>query len=405
MGVSPKRGRTEAAISRATPAEPRERQFTCDLGLDCWQFERYAGSENPEVNVRAIQESPMMAARRWTTLLPVILASLTLTTMGAQSARPPQAEITNGPLKVLVYLPDAKIGFFKGTRFDWAGVIGRLEFEKHVFYAPWFTGTDPALRDYTATATEVIAGPNTAVTGPVEEFQRNLGFDDAKPGGTFMKIGVGVLRKPEDGAAYSNYRLYDIVDVGRRTVEPRPDAVTFTQDVRDPASGYGYAYTKTVRLLPGRSEMRLEHSLRNTGTRRIENSVYNHNFLTIDGRPVDGGYVIKAPYDIKSTRPPASGLAEIRGRDVVYLKPLTANDVVSTPLQGFGSTAADYDFRVEHTGAGVGVRMTADRPMSNAALWSMRTTIAVEPFIAIALDPGQEFTWTLTYTYYTLPLK
>jgi hypothetical protein len=332
----------------------------------------------------------------------VVLISLTLTSMNGQTVRPPQAEITNGILKVLVYLPDATGGYFRGTRFDWAGVIGRLEYQNHVFYQPWFNKTDPALRDYTASATDVTAGPNTAITGPVEEFQRNLGFDEAKPGATFMKIGVGVLRKPDDGAAYSNYRLYEIVDVGRRTVETGPASVTFTQDVRDPASGFGYAYMKTLRLTPGRPEMRLEHSLRNTGTRRIENSVYDHNFLTLDGRPVDANYVIKAPYEIKSTRPPTSALAEIRGREVVYLKALTENEVVSTPLQGFGPTAADYDFRIENTAAGAGVRMTADRPMSNAALWSMRTTIAVEPFIAIAIDPGQEFTWTLTYTYYLL---
>ncbi len=330
-----------------------------------------------------------------------MLASLPMTLSGAQT-RPPQTEITNGELKVLIYLPDAKTGYFRGTRFDWAGVIGRLEYRGHVFYAPWFTGTDPALRDYTATADVVIAGPNTAITGPVEEFQRNLGYDEAAAGGTFMKIGVGVLRKPAEGGAYSNYRLYDIVDVGRRTVETAPDAVTFTQDVRDAASGYGYSYTKTVRLSPGRPEMRLDHRLINTGTRRIENSVYNHNFLTLDGLPVDERFLITAPYDIASARPPNGALAAIRGRQIVYLRPLASNEVVSTPLSGFGPTAADYDFRIEHTTARAGVRMTADRPIANAALWSMRTTIAVEPFIGIALDPGQEFTWALTYTYYLL---
>lgn len=331
--------------------------------------------------------------------LPLALAG---TSMTAQSPRPPQAEITNGQLRVLLYLPDATAGFFRGTRFDWAGVIGRLEYQGHVFYAPWFTGTDPTLRDYTASATEVIAGPNTAITGPVEEFQRNLGYDEAAPGGTFVKIGVGVLRKPAEGGAYSNYRLYEIVDGGRRTVEPRADAVTFTQEVRDAGTGYGYAYEKTVRLVPGRPAMRLEHRLRNTGTRRIENAVYNHNFLTVDGLPVDERFIIRAPYEIRSQRPPNPALAEIRGRDVVYLRALRESEVVSTPLQGFGPAAADYDFRVEHTGAGVGVRMTADRPLSNAALWSMRTTIAVEPFIAIGIDPGEEFLWTLGYEYYLI---
>ena len=51
------------------------------------------------------------------------------------------------------------------------------------------------------------------------------------------------------------------------------------------------------------------------------------------------------------------------------------------------------------------MRITADRPLSNATLWSMRATMGLEPFIAIALDPGQEFTWTLTYNYYLLDKK
>ena len=343
-----------------------------------------------------------MTNRMFATLTSSVLAALLVTTMSAQSGRPPQVEITNGQLKVLVYLPDAAHGFFRGTRFDWAGVIGRLEYQNHVYYLPWFTKTDPALRDYTVSGADVIAGPNTAITGPVEEFQRNLGFDDAKPGGTFMKIGVGVLRKPDDGSPYSGYRLYDIVDGGTRTVDTARDAVTFTQEVRDPSSGYGYAYTKTVRLSPGRPDMLLEHRLRNIGTRRIENTVYNHNFVTLDGLPIGAGFVIKAPYEITSTRPPASALAVIRGKEIVYLKALTENEIVSTPLAGFGPTSADYDFRIEHTTARAGVRITADRPMSSATLWSMRSTIGLEPFIAIGLDPGQEFTWTLTYSYYVL---
>jgi hypothetical protein len=309
--------------------------------------------------------------------------------------------LSNGPLKVLVYLPDATDGFFRGTRFDWAGVIGRLEYAGHVYYQKWFTKMDPAMRDW-GVDPDIVAGPNTAITGPAEEFQRPRGFDEAPAGGGFVKIGVGVLRKPGDGAAYSAFRLYEIADAGRRTVDTRADSVTFTHDVTEPVSGYGYAYTKVLRLTPGQPVLTLEHSLRNTGTRRIETVVYNHNFLTLDGLGTGPGFVVKAPYDIQSTRPPVNTLAEIRGRDVVYLSDLTDRQVVATPLAGFGPTAADYDFRVEHTRVGAGVRMTGDRPLASAALWSMRATIAVEPFIAIAIDPGQEFTWTLTCAYYLL---
>jgi hypothetical protein len=320
----------------------------------------------------------------------------------APSQSPPQVTLSNGPLQVLIYLPDAVNGFFRGTRFDWAGVIGRLEYANHVYYDRWFSRMDPGTRDWSVVP-EVVAGPNTAITGPVEEFQKPLGYDAAPAGGGFVKIGVGVLRKPADGSAYSAMTLYDITDPGVRTADVAPDAVTFTHEVSDAGSGYGYAYTKVVRLTPGQPELRIEHRLKNTGRLAIDTSVYNHNFLALDGLTTGAGFVVRTPYEIESTRPPDAALAEIRGRSVVYVADLTGRQTVATPLGGFGSTAADYDFRVEHTGAGAGVRITGDRPLANAALWSMRTTLAVEPFVAIDLAPGQEFTWTITYTYYLLP--
>jgi len=29
--------------------------------------------------------------------------------------------------------------------------------------------------------------------------------------------------------------------------------------------------------------------------------------------------------------------------------------------------------------------------------------MAIEPFVAVAVEPGSEFTWKTTYRYYTLP--
>lgn len=314
---------------------------------------------------------------------------------------PPQVVLSNGPLKVLLYLPDAANGFFRGTRFDWAGIIGRLEYANHVYYDRWFSRMDPATRDWTV-APEVVAGPNTAITGPAEEFQMPLGYDAAQAGGSFVKIGVGVLKKPDDNAAYSSMRLYDIVDPGVRTLDVTPIAATFTHNLNDPASGYGYSYTKTIRLTPGQPEMRIEHRLKNTGRQRLETTVYNHNFLALDGLTTGAGFVVKTPYEIVSARPPNPALADIAGHEVIYLADLTDRQTVATPLSGFGPTSADYDFRVEHAKAGVGVRITGDRPLASAALWSMRTTLAVEPFVAIAIDSGQEFTWNITYTYYKI---
>jgi hypothetical protein len=47
--------------------------------------------------------------------------------------------------------------------------------------------------------------------------------------------------------------------------------------------------------------------------------------------------------------------------------------------------------------------ITADRPLAKMALWSIRSVIAVEPFIDISAEPGSQLTWQYHYEYYTLP--
>ena len=97
------------------------------------------------------------------------------------------------------------------------------------------------------------------------------------------------------------------------------------------------------------------------------------------------------------------GFAEIAGNRFVYKKELQVGDQVASGLTGFGETAADYDFRIENARAGIGVRIRGDRPVSRMVLWSIRPTFAIEPFVTIAVQPGEQFTWTYTYDYYELP--
>jgi hypothetical protein len=326
--------------------------------------------------------------------------------MHAQDASAlPQVDIDNGVLKARLYLPDARKGFYRGTRFDWSGVIGSLEYKGHNYFGPWFTRTDPNVIDFIYRGADIVAGPCSAITGPVEEFSTNdkaLGYDDAKPGGTFIKIGVGVLRKPLDGSGYNRFRLYEIVDPGTWKVQTTRNSIEFTQDLADASSGYGYRYRKTITFTPGRPEMVMDHTLKNTGKRTIVSTVYNHNFLVLDGQPPGPDFVLKTPFAIKTNRPPQSGLAEVRGNEFVYLKTLREKDTVSADLQGFGPTAADYRFTIENKKTGAGLKITGDRPLSRLALWSIRSNLSLEPFIAMSIEPGREFTWKYNYTFYLL---
>jgi hypothetical protein len=48
------------------------------------------------------------------------------------------------------------------------------------------------------------------------------------------------------------------------------------------------------------------------------------------------------------------------------------------------------------------MRITGDRPLSSESLWSIPAVVAMEPFVSVQIEPGNEFTWKTTYDYYTL---
>ena len=181
------------------------------------------------------------------------------------AAGPPQVTLSNGLVTTTLYLPDTTEGYYRGTRFDWAGAFKSLDYKGHSYIETWFENYNPKTHD--------------AVNGPVEEFTP-LGFTDAKPGDGFVKIGVGVLRRPDD-KVYGFASVYDVVDYGKRSVKKNKEQIVFTHELTG-SDGYAYRYTKVVKLTKGKSELVLEHRLKNTGQKVIETSVYDHNFWIID---------------------------------------------------------------------------------------------------------------------------
>ena len=322
---------------------------------------------------------------------------------GPPAADHPQAEISNSELRARIYLPDAGKGFYRGTRFDWAGVVSSLEYKGHNYYGQWYTRSDPRVHDFAFEGNDIVTSTCCTIQGPVEEFKTRdsaLGFDEAAVGGTFIKIGVGVLRK--DTEQYDVFKQYEVVDPGKWTVKTRHDSVEFTHELTDAASGYGYIYRKTVRLVVGKQEMVLEHHLKNTGRRAIQGSVYGHNFLMLDGQTIGPDFKVTVPFQIRSPQPPKQDVAEIRGSQFVYLRSLVDRDVVYVPLLGFSDNPKDNEIRIENSHVGAGMIIRGNRPLTNLALWSIRSVLAVEPFITMTIEPGSEFDWDVTYEYYTI---
>src|SRR5258706_5580861 len=100
---------------------------------------------------------------------PVQLPPASTTPVGALLASAPDIVIGNGVLTAHIARIDAARGFYNGTRFDQAGVVTSLTLNGREFYGPWFEKTAPTVLDYTYVGEDIVAGPDSAVTGPVEE--------------------------------------------------------------------------------------------------------------------------------------------------------------------------------------------------------------------------------------------
>jgi hypothetical protein len=322
-------------------------------------------------------------------IFPVALA---LVMTGAATDEFPQAAITNGIVHARFYLPDTGKGYYRGTRFDWSGVLPDLSYNGHTYCAVWFNNYTPTTND--------------AIMGPVESFAP-LGYEQAKPGGRFVQPGVGALSKSKD-AAYSPFAYYPILNAGTWKLKKKKSSIEFTHTLTD--SAYSYVYKKTVSLVKGKAVLVLDHSLENTGRQTIETSVYNHNLFVFDQQPTGPDFVVQFPFKPTGALEGQKGtgttdLAAIKDSGIVFNRPFDKKEYVYSILEGYTGSEQQYDIKIENHKTGAAVRITSDQPISKLAFWGSSRIFSPEPFIHISVLPGKTFTWKIYYEFYTCSIK
>jgi hypothetical protein len=297
----------------------------------------------------------------------------------------PKTTLSNGALNAVLFLPDAANGYYRAARFDWAGVIGCVSLNGHTFFGEWFPHYDPLLND--------------SITGPVEEFRSpdtELGYTEAAAGGTFLKIGVGVLRKPKD-APYNFSTEYPIVDIGKRTTHVSKRSVTFTQRITT-TFGYAYLYEKTVRLDEHAAILTLEHTLTNLGTKSIDSNVYDHDFFMLDNKPTGPGMVVRLGFPPVPDKP-FPGTATISGNEIVFTQIPTRGNSPQGYLTGYTGQPNEYSITLEDRAAHLSVEQTSPSPIAKFYFWSTPVTICPEAYIHVSVAPGATQTWQIQYRF------
>jgi hypothetical protein len=300
----------------------------------------------------------------------------------------PEATITNQLIEAHIYLPDEKEGYYRGSRFDWAGVVSYLSYKEHTYFGQWFEKYSPTLHD--------------AIMGPVDAFDP-IDYADAKPGESFVKVGIGSLTKPDD-KPHHYAAAYEVVDAGKWTVKKKSSQVEFLHQLS--WKNGGYVYTKVLRLEPGKPELTILHTLKNTGSRVLETNVYNHNFFVIDQQPTGPDFKITFPFNLSGELQGPAGTADLQGTRIVYNRILNKGETAMyAPLMGFSDSPKDNHVTIENTKTGAGVRISCDLPIVRLVYWSAPTTVCPEPFSKIRLAPGEEISWKIGYEFYEVPVR
>ena len=231
--------------------------------------------------------------------------------------------------------------------------------------------------------------------GPAEEFGQTapVGYAEAAPGDPFLKIGVGLLERP-DMHAYEFWRPYRIVRPGEWQVTHGVDWAEMTQ--RLTLGGWSLGYAKRVTLLPDRPEIVLSHTLENTGTRHLETDWYCHNFVNIDGIPVGPEYHLTLPFP-PNFQAQAGRAVTTSGQTMTFSERLGSADAQFGHISGFGRGETQHCITVENTASGAGVLLFGDRALSELRLFAAAGAVCPEPFLRLRIPPGQTDQWQTHY--------
>jgi hypothetical protein len=298
----------------------------------------------------------------------------------------PKAFLSAGKVDAVVYLPDPENGSYRSSRFDWSGIVACASYNGHTYFGEWSNNTDPM--------------GNDTVTGPAEEFRRSnseIGYDEAKPGENFLKVGVGLLKRVDD-KPYKFGTVYPIADHGKWTVRVTRRSVSFTQILRS-SMGYSYVYEKRLVLDAKEPVMRLEHRLKNLGTNSITTDVYDHDFFVLDGTPTGPGMAITLGFEAKADPPFPDRLVSMSGSEIVFKDTPARGYSAQGYLTGYTGKSGEYRIHVEDRNRQVGVLQTSDSPLSKFYFWSTPRTICPEAYIPIDVAPGKTQRWTISYRF------
>ena len=297
--------------------------------------------------------------------------------------------VKKGEMEIMLFLPDSVNSYYRASRFDWGSILGQIKYKGKTFLQEWkgYSGRPPK-GDHDPLV------PNTG-TGLSEEFTVPQGYDEAKPGDSFVKIGVGVLLKDDD-SKYSFAKPYKILDNGEWKVDKKKSSIVLTHRLM---SEIGYGYILRRKYIIKGNNLIVRHELKNIGDKKIVTEAYSHNFMQLDYSNVGPDYsltFLKSDIDISKHKWTTVKRISLN-KNVINVKP-EINDFI--PCFGDLDVLSEYgDFRLQSEKTKTSVEMSLDKKVSSFSVWFWQRAFCAEPRVMIDIEPGKKVSWEYVYTF------
>ena len=284
--------------------------------------------------------------------------------------------LESGRLRVEMALPGAS---YRGSRWSWSGFITQATLDgRHTF----------------CTSEGEEQGSSRGV-GLCNEWGifAPVGFDSARAGEKFPKLGVGLLTKPDE-KPYSFTRAYEIEPFERRV--ERAASTYSLQIVTEPLECRGYAARLREAFSVQENRLRIETEIENVGSEMIQTHEYRHNFLALDGAEIGPDYTLNVPYRIEASSEVAPDL-RIGEREASFDR--TPRNSFLQVLGGAAGVGANAWWELRHA-SGVRVRETISVALEELKVWGAAHVLSPEAFVPVRVEPGASQAWAREYEFF-----
>jgi len=328
----------------------------------------------------------------------------------------PNVTIGGEHLQATIFRPGVENAFYTANRFDHGTMVGDIKLGEHLLFPNdvWSQPHDPARPDAgVGIASEFGCGEggttcdgNDLGWGAYSGKAANgvLGFEEAKVGEPFLKIGVGKLVKNSD--VYSPFEVQEHSEAPIWTVDHTQNSLTMTHTAKL-NSKWGYRLRRTYEV-EGRV-LRYETELKNIGSEDFTTTHYSHSLLSSDHQEIGPGWEVSLDTSIDDYSEPGVG---------DWAVPLTEHWTRSSPnsLQATNAMGSDkikavfksssHDARGTYTATfnkslSIKNEMTGPLPLFCFNLYIEGTTLSPEPMQWLSVPAGHKvsFGHKLTFSH------